>query len=115
MAVAVSNLLSNAVRFSPHGGLVYFRIGERDGKMLLDCADQGPGVAPDDAARIFEPFYQGLSQPPGARHGNGIGLSIVHEYIAAHGGSLQLLTSRRGALFRVELPYSPQNSPTGHA
>jgi two-component system sensor histidine kinase GlrK len=109
MAVAVSNLLSNAVRFSPHGGLVYFRIGERDGKMLLDCADQGPGVAPDDAARIFEPFYQGLRQPPGARHGNGIGLSIVHEYIAAHGGSLQLLTSRRGALFRIELPYSPDN------
>jgi two-component system sensor histidine kinase GlrK len=115
MTVAVSNLLSNAVRFSPHGGLVYFRIGERDGKLLLDCTDQGPGVAPDDAAHIFEPFYQGQRQPPGARHGNGIGLSIVHEYIAAHGGSLQLLTSRRGALFRVELPYSPQNSPTGHA
>jgi two-component system sensor histidine kinase GlrK len=115
MTVAVSNLLSNAVRFSPRGGLVYFRIGERDGKLLLDCTDQGPGVAPDDAAHIFEPFYQGQRQPPGARHGNGIGLSIVHEYIAAHGGSLQLLTSRRGALFRVELPYSPQNSPTGHA
>ena len=105
MAVAVSNLLSNAVRFSPHGGLVYFRIGERDGKMLLDCSDQGPGVAPDDAARIFEPFYQGERQPPGARHGNGIGLSIVHEYIAAHGGKLQLLPTRRGALFRIELPY----------
>lgn len=105
MAVAVSNLLSNAVRFSPHGGLVYFRLGERDGKLLLDCNDQGPGVAPDDAARIFEPFYQGERQPPGARHGNGIGLSIVHEYIAAHGGKLQLLPTRRGALFRIELPY----------
>ena len=105
MAVAVSNLLSNAVRFSPHGGLVYFRLGERDGKLLLDCNDQGPGVAPDDAARIFEPFYQGERQPPGARHGNGIGLSIVNEYIAAHGGKLQLLPTRRGALFRIEIPY----------
>jgi two-component system sensor histidine kinase GlrK len=109
MSVAVSNLLSNAVRFSPPGGLVYFRLGERDGKLLLDCTDQGPGVAPHDAARIFEPFYQGQRQPTGARHGNGIGLSIVHEYIAAHGGSLQLLSSPRGALFRIELPYSSPN------
>lgn len=107
MTIAVSNLLTNAVRFSPPGGLVYFRLGERHGKVLLDCSDQGPGVAPADAARIFEPFYQGQRQPPGARHGNGIGLSIVQEYIAAHGGSLQLLPSQRGALFRIELPRMP--------
>ncbi|WP_082491652.1 HAMP domain-containing sensor histidine kinase [Duganella sp. Leaf126] len=105
MAVAVSNLLSNAVRFSPHGGFVYFRLAERDGKLLLDCSDQGPGVAPDDVARIFEPFYQGQRQPVGARHGNGIGLSIVNEYITAHGGTLRLLPAPRGALFRIELPY----------
>jgi two-component system sensor histidine kinase GlrK len=105
MAVAVGNLLSNAVRFSPPGGLVSFRLGELDGKLLLDCIDQGPGVAPGDADRIFEPFYQGQRQPPGARRGNGIGLSIVHEYVAAHSGVLQLLPSERGARFRIELPY----------
>lgn len=106
MAVVVSNLLSNAVRFSPIGGLVHFRLGERDGTLLLDCSDQGPGVAPHDADRIFEPFYQGQRQPPGARHGNGIGLSIVQEYIAAHGGSLRLLPSQRGARFQIALPYN---------
>jgi two-component system sensor histidine kinase GlrK len=105
MAVAVGNLLSNAVRFSPQGGLICFRLGELRGKLLLDCIDQGPGVAPDDAARIFEPFYQGQRQPPGARRGNGIGLSIVHEYVAAHSGVLQLMPSERGARFRIELPY----------
>jgi len=105
MAVAVGNLLSNAVRFSPPGGLVRFRLGELDGKLLLDCVDQGPGVAPGDADRIFEPFYQGQRQPPGARRGSGIGLSIVHEYVAAHRGVLQLLPSERGARFRIELPY----------
>ncbi len=105
LGVAIGNLLSNAVRFSPQGGLVAFRLGERHGKLLLDCVDQGPGVAPDDAQRIFEPFYQGQRQPPGARRGNGIGLSIVHEYVAAHGGALQLLPTERGAHFRIELPY----------
>jgi two-component system sensor histidine kinase GlrK len=105
MTVAVGNLLSNAVRFSPPGGLISFRLGELHGKLLLDCIDQGPGVAPDDAARIFEPLYQGQRQPPGARRGNGIGLSIVHEYVAAHSGVLQLMPSERGARFRIELPY----------
>lgn len=105
MAVVLANLLSNAVRFSPPGGQVSFRLGELDGRLLLDCADQGPGVAPHDATRIFEPFYQGQRQPPGARRGNGIGLSIVQEYIAAHRGALQLLPSERGARFRIELPY----------
>ena len=105
LAVAVGNLLSNALRFSPRGGLVLFRIGALDGKLLLDCVDQGAGVAPEDAARIFEPFYQGVRQPQGARRGSGIGLSIVQEYVAAHGGVLQLLPTERGAHFRIELPY----------
>lgn len=105
LAIAVGNLLSNAIRFSPAGGLVSFRLGELHGRLLLDCVDQGPGVAPEDAGRIFEPFYQGQRQPPGARRGNGIGLSIVHEYVAAHGGILKLMPSQRGAHFRIELPY----------
>lgn len=105
LATAIGNLLSNAVRFSPENGLVGFRLGELDGKLLLECADQGPGVAPEDAGRIFEPFYQGQRQPAGARRGNGIGLSIVNDYVAAHGGVLKLLPSTRGAHFRIELPY----------
>nr|WP_315395849.1 HAMP domain-containing sensor histidine kinase [uncultured Duganella sp.] len=107
LSVAIANLLSNAVRFSPAGGVVGFRLEEHDGRLWIDCLDQGAGVAPNDAARIFEPFYQGQRQPPGARRGNGIGLSIVHEYVAAHRGTLQLLPSERGAHFRIELPYEP--------
>ncbi|SFU77353.1 HAMP domain-containing sensor histidine kinase [Pseudoduganella namucuonensis] len=105
IAIAVSNLLSNAVRFSPPDGVVRFALSEHQRALRIDCVDQGPGVAPDDAARVFEPFYQGERQPPGARRGNGIGLSIVREYVVAHGGSLQLLPSEAGAHFRIELPY----------
>ncbi|MES2260733.1 MAG: HAMP domain-containing sensor histidine kinase [Pseudomonadota bacterium] len=105
LAVAAGNLLSNALRFSPPGGAVRFILAEQDGMLRIDCIDQGPGVAPDDAARIFEPFYQGRLQPPGARRGNGIGLSIVREYIHAHGGKLQLVDAGAGAHFRIEIPY----------
>ncbi|MUI14916.1 HAMP domain-containing protein [Massilia dura] len=105
LAVVASNLLSNAVRFSPEGGTVRFILAHRNRLLRLDCIDQGPGVAPADAQRVFEPFYQGERQPPGARRGNGIGLSIVREYVTAHGGTLQLLPSSPGAHFRLELPY----------
>jgi two-component system sensor histidine kinase GlrK len=105
LAIVTSNLLSNAVRFSPEGGTVRFVLAHEKRMLRLDCIDQGPGVAPADAQRVFEPFYQGERQPPGARRGNGIGLSIVREYVTAHGGVLQLLPSSPGAHFRLELPY----------
>ncbi|MTW11546.1 HAMP domain-containing protein [Pseudoduganella eburnea] len=105
LAIAASNLLSNALRYSPEGGAIRFIIGEQAGTLAIDCIDQGPGVAAEDAAHIFEPFYQGERQPPGARRGNGVGLSIVLEYVNAHGGSLQLLPAGAGAHFRIELPY----------
>ncbi len=74
------------------------------GRVCIDCIDEGAGVAPEDAERIFEPFYQGVRQAAGARNGNGIGLSIVREYIAAHDGSVTLLPRQAGAHFRIELP-----------
>ncbi|MET3139367.1 two-component system sensor histidine kinase GlrK [Undibacterium sp. GrIS 1.2] len=105
LGVVLANLLSNAVRFSPDGGVIDFILTQADGYVSIDCIDQGSGVAADDAARIFEPFYQGARQPAGARSGNGIGLSIVSEYIAAHGGKIQLHPTVSGAHFRIELPY----------
>ena len=105
LAVAISNLLSNAARFSPERGEVRFVIALHRKLLNLDCIDQGPGIAPADTEHIFEPFYQGERQPPGARRGNGIGLSIVREYVNAHGGRLRLIPSSQGAHFRIELPY----------
>ena len=59
--------------------------------MLIDVSDQGPGVAPADKAHVFEPFFRGERQPENAVRGTGIGLSIVQEYIHAHGGRVHLL------------------------
>ena len=106
MASAIGNLLSNAIRFSPHGGLVRLVLQDDAGRACLDVIDQGPGVAEADRDRVFEPFYRGERQPTDTVRGTGIGLSIVHEYIGAHGGRVQLLPARHGAHFRIELPHA---------
>lgn len=104
LKVALANILSNALRFSPEGGTIHFVLAEAPDGVVIDCLDEGPGVAADDAARIFEPFYQGARQQPGARRGSGIGLSIVREYVQAQRGTVQLLPSSTGAHFRITLP-----------
>lgn len=106
IASAVGNLLSNAIRFSPHGGHIRLVLIDLPGRACIDIVDQGPGVADADRDRIFEPFYRGERQPTGAVRGTGIGLSIVHEYILAHGGRITLLPQRQGAHFRIELPHA---------
>ena len=105
LRTALSNLLSNAIRFNPQGGTIRLVLGALPDGITIDCIDEGPGIAPLDAARIFEPFYQGVRQPAGARSGNGIGLSIVQEYIAAHRGTVRLLPQATGAHFRITLPH----------
>lgn len=106
IATAVANLLSNAIRFSPRGGTIVLRVGQAEGRARIEVQDEGPGVPEGDRDRIFEPFYRGQLQPEDAARGNGIGLSIVHEYIAAHGGQIALLTDSAGAHFRIELPHA---------
>ncbi|MEO8021190.1 ATP-binding protein [Polaromonas sp.] len=105
LGTVIANLLSNAIRFSPAGGRIRIRLSRLAEVVRIDLEDEGPGIALDDQARIFEPFYRGERQPPQAVRGSGIGLSIVHEYIAAHGGRVQLLPDGPGAHFRIELPH----------
>lgn len=107
LAVVLANLLANALRFSPPGGTVVLRLRDGATRVRIDCLDDGPGVAAEDVERIFDPFYQGRHQAPGARRGSGIGLSIVREIVQAHGGSCRLLPSDRGAHFRIEIPHAP--------
>jgi two-component system sensor histidine kinase GlrK len=105
LGMALGNLLSNAIRFSPPGGHIRWHVAARAGRALIGVADDGPGVAAADRARIFEPFYRGEVQPDGAPRGSGIGLSIVHEVVTAHGGRIELLADGPGAHFQIELPH----------
>lgn len=104
LAVVVDNLLSNAIDFSPEGGKIRLRVTRQNHCLRLECMDEGPGVAPEDVERIFEPFVQGTRKAPTPRRGSGVGLSIVRELIRAMGGTVRLLESTRGAHFCVEIP-----------
>ncbi|BEP47302.1 MULTISPECIES: sensor histidine kinase [Variovorax] len=104
LGTAVANLLSNAIRYSARGGVISIVVSGTPTTACIDINDAGPGIAEGDRDRIFEPFYRGERQPEHAVKGTGIGLSIVQEYIAAHGGRITLLPEGPGARFRIELP-----------
>jgi len=106
IASAVSNLLSNAIRFSPKGSTLRILLSRQAGTARVDVVDQGPGVAPADRDHVFEPFYRGVRQPDDAVRGTGIGLSIVQEYVAAHGGTVRLVNEGTQSFFRIELPHA---------
>jgi two-component system sensor histidine kinase GlrK len=105
IGTVVANLLSNAIRYSPLKGLIRLELTSAPGLVRIDIHDQGVGVALADRERIFEPFYRGERQPSDVARGSGIGLSIVHEYMAAHGGHIELLPDHPGAHFRIEFPH----------
>lgn len=98
----VVNLLDNAAKHSPRGGVVRVS-AESNGAAELSVQDQGPGVPPDDAPRIFEPFFRGSREA--SEEGSGLGLAIVRAIARAHDGDIRLAPSAepggRGARFTV--------------
>lgn len=101
----VSNLLSNAVRFSPENGLVSILLTDRNGSVEIQVKDQGPGVSEADRVRIFEPFYQSGSATQ--RGFFGLGLTIAREVVEAHDGRIEYYPMQPGSEFRVLLPFPP--------
>jgi two-component system sensor histidine kinase GlrK len=105
LQVAVDNLLSNAIDFSPEGGAIWLTATLSGEVVNIACLDQGAGVAEEDAERIFEPFVQGRRAAPAPRQGSGVGLSIVRELATAMGGRVQLIPGQAsGANFQIEVP-----------
>ena len=105
LKLVLENLLSNATKFTPSGGTISIGAGMQGSDLVMDVSDDGPGVHPDDAGRIFEAFYQGRRPQGGPVGGTGIGLSVVAECVQAHGGSVDLLRDgKSGAHFQVRLP-----------
>ncbi|MEO8440885.1 MAG: HAMP domain-containing sensor histidine kinase [Betaproteobacteria bacterium] len=104
--VVLDNLLSNAIKFSPPGGVINLALRAEGGELMIDVTDQGPGIAPIDRPHVFEPFYQGRVESLGPVRGSGLGLSIVKEYVMAHGGSAEIIAEpgASGSHFRVKLP-----------
>jgi signal transduction histidine kinase len=101
----IQNLVDNAVKYSSAGGRVHVSATADDGHVLIDVADQGPGIPPEDRELIFEKF--GRSSSGTAKPGSGLGLFIARSIAEAHGGTLGVdSVPARGSVFRLELPAS---------
>ena len=102
----VGNLLSNAVRHTPAGAQIRVTLAaDRRPRRGCACRDDGPGLEPDVASRVFEPFYRADESRARETGGAGLGLAIVAAIVEAHGGGVTLDTAPgAGATFTVTLP-----------
>jgi signal transduction histidine kinase len=109
MSRVVSNLLANALRFAPTGGVVRCSAVAADETVVIEVADSGSGVSPDQRALLFERFR--TSSNGSGRSGTGLGLAIVKEFVALHGGEVMIGDAPEGgALFTVRVPREPAAS-----
>lgn len=104
LAQIITNLLTNAIKFTPPGGRVEIQVRH---DAVLDSAsvtvrDNGPGIAPEDRAHVFERFYRGESTRPMA--GSGIGLAVVAQLTKAHGGKVELVDTPNGTTIAATFP-----------
>lgn len=99
---AFENLIDNAAKAG--ASRVVFTIEECDGRATIDVHDDGRGVPPELADRIFDPFVSDGT-------GSGLGLALVAEVLESHGGSIQSVPSTHGARFRINLPSAPRTTP----
>lgn len=101
----LTNILSNAAKFSPRGGTVTVAIRSRADQVCVSVRDEGPGIAPEFRARIFEKFAQADSSDSRARSGTGLGLSIARMIVERLGGTIGFESAPgNGATFLVTLP-----------
>ena len=101
----LENLVSNAVKYSPKGGTIHLMARASGAQLVLDVADSGPGIPVEDRAHVFDAFYTGRAARNTAVKGTGIGLSVVLEFVSAHGGTVQLVDGQfPGAHFRITMP-----------
>ena len=106
LAQVFGNLLTNAAKFTPPEGRIEVLVHRASGRVRIDVRDNGAGIAPDQAERIFEPFVQADRARDVLRGGLGLGLAIVSSLVRRHGGSVAVHSDGRGqgATFTVELP-----------
>jgi signal transduction histidine kinase len=120
---ALANLVSNAVKFSPHGGEVLVQVTREPERLRFTVFDQGPGIRAGEAERIFEPLYHAAARGEDARlPGSGLGLPVARRIAEAHGGRVYVESPPRtqppsvarhfsGSKFVLEIPVRPADRP----
>lgn len=102
LAIALSNLLDNSIKYSPDGGAVFVSARSDNGMIVMDVADNGCGIAPELSSRIFEKYFR-VSHDKGIP-GFGIGLFLVRKIVDLHGGSVTFSQAPgRGTIFSIKI------------
>ena len=102
----LSNLLDNAIKYTPSGGSVTVSLEEQEENLVIIVKDTGIGISPSDLPRIFERFYR--CDQSRSLEGIGLGLSLARAIARAHGGDIMAVSEpNAGSTFRVILPKSP--------
>jgi two-component system CheB/CheR fusion protein len=106
MCQVATNLMSNAVKFTPNGGTIVWQVYEEPEAAVMSVRDTGPGIKTEDLAHIFEMFYQGDVGASPRKAGLGIGLTVVKDLVEMHGATIEVLTEGEatGAEFLVRIP-----------
>ena len=101
---AISNLVDNAIKYSPENSEISVLLEENDGYVLIQVKDQGPGISSEDLPHIFEKFYRGANGVHDSK-GVGLGLSLVESIAKAHGGGVWVESQQgQGSIFFLQLP-----------
>ena len=104
LRIAISNLMTNALKYSDEGSKVTVEIDENEDAILLSVTDRGLGISAEDQARIFDKFYRSSDSEAQSKAGHGLGLSIAQEIVKLHHGSLSLESELgEGSRFTIEL------------
>ena len=105
LAQVLRNLLSNALRHTPAGGLITVRVEAQAGQVRLQVADSGTGIAASDLPHVFNRFYRGDKSRSRRGGGAGLGLAIARQLITVHGGTIEVASaSGQGTTFTLSLP-----------
>lgn len=105
LTAVVLNLLTNAFKYTGSDKQIALRTHDRGSQVVIEVQDNGVGLLPAQAKRVFQPFYRVEHPDGGARSGSGLGLAIAHHLVNRHRGSIQVeSTAGRGSLFTVVLP-----------
>jgi signal transduction histidine kinase len=105
MALAVGNLVENAVRYGKDGGTVTLRAGRHGHETVLEVRDDGPGIPKEHLSRLFDRFYRTDRGRAAHAGGTGLGLSIVKHLVEAHGGTVEVESVLgEGTAFTIRLP-----------
>lgn len=108
---AISNLLSNALRYTPQGGVVEVTLSEQAGACQLTVANPGPTIAPQHLERLFERFYRAdPSRQQSTGEGTGLGLAITQAIVRAHQGRIAVTSQNGRTCFTVHLPQQPRHA-----